>query len=336
MDCICIESPGEVLYKELPIPERKEGEALLRLLYGGICGSDLGTYRGTFAYAGYPRIPGHEFSAEIVEIGKNDMGLEKGMIVTANPYFNCGTCYSCRRGYVNCCESNETMGAQRDGAFCQYISMPAERLYRGDGLSARQLALVEPFCIGYHGIRKARIREKEKVLVIGAGTIGVTAAISAKLMGAEVHICDVAEEKLEYARVFGFDKYLVNGGHLQEKVQDATDGCGYDVVAEAVGLPQTFQNAIDAAAFAGRIIQIGVGKKNLDFNFTMLQKKELTVHGSRNAVRKDFLEVIRLFQKQEVPFEKLITNVFPFSQAKEAFRQFDENGKHMLKVMLEF
>lgn len=336
MDCICIERPGKVIYKELPMPERKEGEALIKLLYGGICGSDLGTYRGTFAYADYPRIPGHEFSAEILDIGDNDRGLEKGMVVTANPYFNCGTCYSCQRGFVNCCESNETMGAQRDGAFCQYLSMPIERLYRGEGLSARKLALVEPFCIGYHGIKRACVKEKEKVLVIGAGTIGVTAAISAKLMGAEVHICDVAEEKLDYARAFGFERYLVNDGHLQEKALDATDGRGYDVVAEAVGLPQTFQDAIDAVAFAGRVIQIGVGKKNLDFNFTMLQKKELAVYGSRNAVKEDFLEVIQLFQKKEVPFEKLITDVFPFSQAEEAFRQFDKNGNHMLKVMIEF
>lgn len=336
MDCICIEKPGEVVFKPLPMPRRKQSEALLKLLYGGICGSDLGTYRGTFAYAAYPRIPGHEFSAEIIEIDDNDQGLEKGMIVTANPYFNCGTCYSCQRGFVNCCEHNETMGAQRDGAFCQYITMPVERLYKGEGLSARQLALVEPFCIGYHGIKKANIRKKEKVLVIGAGTIGVTAAISAKLMGAEVHICDVAEKKLEYAKVFGFDQYLINDGHLRETTRTVTEGRGYDVVAEAVGLPQTFQDAIDAAAFAGRVIQIGVGKETLDFNFTLLQKKELTVKGSRNAVKEDFLEVIDLFKKQAVPFDKLITNMFKFSEAKEAFRQFDENSGNMLKVMIEF
>ena len=135
MDYIRIERPKELVYKEAELPKRGEGEAVLKLIYGGICGSDLGTYRGTFAYADYPRIPGHEFSAEIVDIGPNELGLEKGMIVTANPYFNCGQCYACQRGFVNCCENNQTMGAQRDGAFRQYITMPVERLYKGEALT---------------------------------------------------------------------------------------------------------------------------------------------------------------------------------------------------------
>ena len=89
--------------------------------------------RGTFAYFDYPRIPGHEFSAEIIEIDDNDRGLKPGMIVTCNPYFNCTTCYSCKRGIVNACMNNETMGCQRDGAFQEYITMPIERVYDGKG-----------------------------------------------------------------------------------------------------------------------------------------------------------------------------------------------------------
>ena len=102
MKYIVIPEPGKVEIRECEKPQVKEGEALLKVLYGGICGSDLGTYKGTFLYASYPRVPGHEFSAEIVEVGPNEYGLEKGMIVTANPYFNCGKCYSCERGFVNC------------------------------------------------------------------------------------------------------------------------------------------------------------------------------------------------------------------------------------------
>ena len=112
-----IPEPGKVMMTETEMPEVKQGEALLKILYGGICGSDLGTYRGTFAYAGYPRIPGHEFSAQIVKIGENDRGLKEGMIVTCNPYFNCQKCYSCERGLVNCCESNETLGRRETAHF---------------------------------------------------------------------------------------------------------------------------------------------------------------------------------------------------------------------------
>lgn len=133
MKAIYIEEPGKVVIREIEMPRRKSGEALLKVLYGGICGSDLGSYRGTFAYFAYPRIPGHEFAAEIVEIDDNDRGLKPGMIVTCNPYFNCGHCYSCERGIINACMDNQTMGCQRDGAFCEYITMPIERVYDGKG-----------------------------------------------------------------------------------------------------------------------------------------------------------------------------------------------------------
>ena len=163
MKTILIEEPGKVVIKEQEKPIRKPGEVLLKILYGGICGSDLGTYRGTFAYASYPRVPGHEFSGEIVEIDENDRGLKSGMIVTVNPYFNDGTCYSCQRGLLNCCEHNETMGAQRDGAFSEYVSVPIERVYDGKGLPAKTLALIEPFCISWHGVSRANVKEGDKV-----------------------------------------------------------------------------------------------------------------------------------------------------------------------------
>ena len=101
MKAMYINAPGEVEIKEIDMPVRKEGEVLLKLLYGGICGSDLGSYRGTFAYFDYPRIPGHEFSAEVIEADENnEYGIKPGMIVTCNPYFNCGHCYSCTHGIV--------------------------------------------------------------------------------------------------------------------------------------------------------------------------------------------------------------------------------------------
>ena len=159
MKAVYINAPGEVEIRQVEMPVRKPGEALLKVLYGGICGSDLGSYRGTFAYFSYPRIPGHEFSAEIVEIEENEYGLENGMIVTCNPYFNCGSCYSCQRGVVNACMDNQTMGCQRDGAFCEYITMPIERIYDGKGLSAKVLAAIEPFCISYHGVQRAGVKK---------------------------------------------------------------------------------------------------------------------------------------------------------------------------------
>lgn len=339
MKAMFINAPGEVEIREVPMPVRKEGEVLLKLLYGGICGSDLGSYRGTFAYFSYPRTPGHEFSAEVIEADENNAyGIRPGMIVTCNPYFNCGHCYSCGHGIVNACMDNQTMGVQREGAFQEYITMPAERVYDGKGLDAKTLAAIEPFCISYHGVSRAKVDAGDRVLVVGAGTIGVLAAIAAKAKGAEVYISDVSEGKLKMAQGFGVDGTILNDSpeSFADQVERITDGNGFDVTIEAVGLPSTFQNCIDAACFGGRMVLIGVGKKNLDFNFTLIQKKELNVFGSRNALKKDFLELIDLVKEGKAPLEKVITNVYRFEDAAKAFQEFSENQGEMLKVMIDF
>lgn len=348
MKTIYINAPGDVTVNEIAMPVRKPGEALLKILYGGICGSDLGSYNGTFAYFDYPRIPGHEFSAEIVEIDENDQGLKPGMIVTCNPYFNCGSCYSCQRGVVNACMNNQTLGCQRDGAFREYITMPLDRIYDGKGIDPKILAAIEPFCISYHGVQRAGIQPGDKVLVVGAGTIGVLAGVAAKALGGQVWMADVAQAKLDYAQsAYGFSGTILNSGDgaLEEATKEITGTTvingqavahGFDVCIEAVGLPSTFQNCIDAAAFAGRVVLIGVGKQNLDFNFTAIQKKELNIYGSRNALKKDFLELIDLVSSGKVDLSKVITNTYRFEDAPQAFADFKANGSHMLKVVLDF
>ena len=338
MKAVFIENPGKAVIKDIPRPARKPGEALLKLLYGGICGSDLGSYRGPFAYFSYPRTPGHEFSAEIVEIDGNDRGLKPGMVVVCNPYFNCGECYSCKHGLVNACMSNQTMGVQREGAFSEYITMPLDRIYDGKGLEPMVLAIIEPLCISYHGVKRAGVKGGDKVLIVGAGTIGILAAVAAKQKGAEVYIADVSQVKLDYAREFGVDGVvLADGPEAYERaVKEITGGNGFDVTIEAVGLPSTFQNCIDAAAFGGRMVLIGVGKENLDFNFTMIQKKELNVFGSRNALKPDFLELIDLVKAGKIPLKKIITDVYKFDQAPRAFQEMSENAGRMLKVIIDF
>ena len=338
MKTIIINKPGEVNIIDTPKPVRKKGEALLKVLYGGICGSDLGTYRGTFAYASYPRIPGHEFSAEIIEIDDNDRNLKPGMIVTCNPYFNCTKCYSCKRGLVNCCTSNETLGAQRDGAFSEYITMPIKRIYDGKGLSAKTLALIEPFCISNHAVSRAAVHAGDRVLVMGCGTIGLLAAVSAKLHGGEVYVCDISADKLAYAKSMGIENGFVNSSHeaFMEEVEKATNGDFFDVCIEATGVPEAFVNCIEASAFQARVIDVGVSKRNADFKYTEIQRRELNIMGSRAALKSDFMETIDYVLEGKADLGKIISRRYDAAQAVEAFQDLDKNSGSILKMVFKF
>jgi 2-desacetyl-2-hydroxyethyl bacteriochlorophyllide A dehydrogenase len=336
MKTVYVQEPGKIEIKEIDIPVIKEGEALLKLKYCGICGSDVATYTGNQPFTTYPRIPGHEFSAEIVDIAKNDRNLEKGMIVTANPYFNCEKCYSCKRGYVNCCEDNQTMGVQRDGSFAEYITMPIERIVDGKGLSPKILALVEPFSIGYHAVNRGQIKSKDKVLVIGAGPIGIFAMISAKLKGAEVYVADMLDKRLKLAIELGADGIIDSSKeNLKKKVKEITSNNGMDVCIEAVGLAETFLSCIDNVCFAGKIILIGNGKRETTFNHSVLLKKELNVFGSRNSLN-DFEPLIEILASSSINIERLITDVYDLENATKAFEALKNNDGSKAKVLIEF
>lgn len=336
MKTVLIEKPFEIAVTDTEMPVAKEGEAILKVLYCGVCGADVASYTGNQPFTTYPRIPGHEFSAQIVSIPENDKGLKAGDIVTANPYFNCGECYSCQRGFVNCCTDNQTMGVQRDGSFREYIAMPIERIYDGKGLSAKELALVEPFTISYHALHRAAVKPGDKVLVVGAGPIGLFALISAKAQGAEVYVADVLDGRLAKATHFGADGVINSAkSDIVEEAMRITSGNGFDVCVEACGQSVTFLNCIDCAAFAANIILIGNGKKETTFLHSILLKKELNVFGSRNSYAKDFREVIDLIASGKVNVLDMVSAVYPMAEADVAFKALASNDGSLAKVLIE-
>lgn len=336
MKTVAIDQPFEIKVTDTEKPVPGEGEALLKVLYGGICGADVASYTGNQPFTTYPRIPGHEFSAQIVSVPANDQGLKPGDIVTANPYFNCKKCYSCQRGFVNCCTDNQTMGVQRDGAFREYIVMPVERIYPGKGLSARELALVEPFTISYHALHRAQIKPGDKVLVVGAGPIGLFACIAAKAQGAEVTVADILDGRLEKAIHFGAD-HTINSKEkdIVKGAMELTGGNGFDVCVEACGSSVTFLACIDCAAFAANIILIGNGKKETTFLHSILLKKELNVFGSRNSYERDFRAVIDLIASGKVNVLDMVSDVYPIARADEAFKALVNNDGSLAKVLIQ-
>lgn len=337
MKSVVITAPGFVEIREVSMPVRRKGETLLRVLVGGICGSDLASYRGENGYISYPRTIGHEFAAEVVESDSSD--LMPGMLVTCNPYFNCGKCYSCRRGLVHCCVNNQTMGVQREGAFADYITMPTQRVYDGSGISPEILALIEPFCISHHGVCQAEIQAGEKVLIMGGGAIGIFAALTAKLQRAQVYLSDIEDEKLDFiGKNFPIDGIIHNIGEeaMAEAVGRITNGDGFDVTVEAAGAAQSFLSCVEASASRARMIQIGVSKKTVDFNFSLLQKKELRIFGSRAATKADFVQTMNYVRNGWVDLKSLISRCYKAEDAIAAFVDLDENAGSIIKMELEF
>jgi 2-desacetyl-2-hydroxyethyl bacteriochlorophyllide A dehydrogenase len=336
MKAVHVVRPGQIEVDELPIPSPGPGEALLRVRYAGICGSDLQTFAGTQPFATYPRVPGHEFAAEVVEVNGTAPDLRQGLLVTGNPYFNCGACYSCRRGRVNCCENNQTMGVHRDGSFQEYIVMPVERLHPAAGVDPQIAAMVEPFSIGYHAMTRARVREGDKVLVIGAGAIGMLTMVSAQVMGADVWIADVIPERLEVAKAMGAeDAFDLRGTSIADAAAAATGTDGFDVVGEATGLPVSFLNAIEAAAFGGVVALIGNGTREVTFNQSTIIKKELDVLGSRNSLHA-FEPLVQLLQGGAVDISPIRTSVRPSTETVEAMQDLRDHPDRNIKVLIEF
>lgn len=335
MKAIVIDKPYEVEIRDVPMPTVGEGEALLRVLYVGICGADVASYTGNQPFTTYPRIPGHEFSAEIIEIPENDKGLKKGDVVTCNPYFNCGKCYSCERGHVNCCTDNRTMGVQRDGAFCEYISMPVERIYPGMGLTAQELALIEPFSISRHAISRAVIHQTDSVLIVGAGPIGLFALLAAKQFAGKIAVADVLNNRLDLAMSYGADGVVNTATEdIAKFTEEFTDGRGFDVCIEACGRPETFLMCIDEAAYAANIILICNGKRETTFLHSIILKKELNIFGSRNAMKQDFLDNIELAASGKVDLMKMVSGVYEMDKAAEAFDALAHNKGDLAKLLI--
>lgn len=339
MKVLRIHSPGTAGFGERPCPVPREDEVLLRLCRVGFCGSDLNTFRGLNPLVSYPRVPGHEIAGEIIAGGRDVPGfLAPGMIVTALPYTACGRCSACRTGRTNACERNQTLGVQRDGACAEYVTLPWEKIVTAPKLAELQLALVEPLSVGFHAVDRGRVKSSDTVLVFGCGMIGLGVVAAAGLeRGARVIAVDVDDAKLALARRCGASE-VVNTGKsgLTETVLDLTGGAGADVTVEAVGLPRTFQAAVELAAFAGRVVYIGYAREPVCYESKYFVMKELDILGSRNATRADFEGVIGMLERGRYPAESTVTRTTSFDRGADALDEWSCNPAVVTKIHLTF
>lgn len=321
-----------------PQPILGDDEVLLRLNYVGFCGSDLNTFLGRNAMALNPVIPGHEIGATIEAVGRNvPEGLKPGMVVTCNPYTNCGKCASCRNGRVNACQHNETLGVQRHGAMRSKIVMPWEKVIPAGLLTPRECALVEPMSVGFHAVSRAQVTDIDVVLVIGCGMVGMGAIVRSALRGATVVAADLDDEKLALARQMGAT-YTINTktDDVHQQLLQMTSGFGPDVVIEAVGSVPTYQMAVDEVSFTGRVVCIGYAKSEVSFQTKYFVQKELDIRGSRNAMPQDFRAVIHYMERKTCPVDSLITRVIRPEETLDTMRWWSENPGKVFRILVEW
>jgi 2-desacetyl-2-hydroxyethyl bacteriochlorophyllide A dehydrogenase len=336
MKAFAIQQERKIQATEIAEPQLSSTDVLIEVHYIGLCGSDLSSYRGLMPFVTLPRIPGHEISGIVLEKGSAVPDtLHIGDRVTVSPYTRCGTCPSCRSGRDNCCQYNQTLGVQRDGALTERIAVPFEKVFTSGVLSATGMALVEPFSVGYHGANRGEVRETDTVLVIGCGTIGMGALCAAVRKGATVIALDVDDSKLTRAKRFGA-AYTLNSSteNVQERINAITSHEGVSVVIEAAGSPATFNLALELVCFSGRVVTIGYSKNETGIKTQLIVSKELNIYGSRNALRV-FPSVIRMIEQNESLYQEMITKIFPFDQTPEAFAYWDENPGTVSKILIK-
>jgi 2-desacetyl-2-hydroxyethyl bacteriochlorophyllide A dehydrogenase len=336
MKAIVLRAPGQAALEQVPEPQLfGDHDVLLKVRRIGLCGSDLNSYRGRNPLVTYPRILGHEIAATVVDLNPNHPEWQPGTAVTVSPYTNCGQCASCRRGRLNACQFNQTFGVQRDGALAEFISVPADRLYRAE-LTLKELCLVEPLTVGFHAASRGRVAQGETVAVIGCGGVGLGAVAGAVFRGGTVIGIDVEENKLATARKAGA-AYTINTtvADLHQNLSDLTGGHGPDVMIEAIGLPQTFRAAVDEVSFTGRVVYIGYAKQDVAYETRLFVQKELDIMGSRNAQPDDFRDVIRMLEAHRFPVDDAITHIVPMDEAPAILAAWDRDPAHFGKIMIE-
>ncbi len=314
------------------------GEVLLKIHYVGFCGSDINTFMGRNTMALNPVIPGHEIGAVIDSVGEGvpDV-LKPGMVVTCNPYTNCGNCASCRNGRANACQHNETLGVQRDGAMREYIIMPWNKIIPAINLTPKICTLIEPMSVGFHAVNRGLITDSDIVMVIGCGMVGLGAVIRSSLRGATVIAADVDDDKLLLAQQMGAT-YTINtkSENVHKRLMDITSEYGPDVIIEAVGSIPTYQMAINEVAFTGRVVCIGYAKSEVLLQTKCFVQKELDIRGSRNATPNDFFAVIHYLEQSTCPIEKFITKVIKPENGLQIMKWWSEQPGKVFRILVEF
>lgn len=322
----------EIQYADIPRPAIGAGEALIKVAFAGICGSDLFIYSGSHPRAKAPLIMGHEFTGVIAELPQGYNGeFAVGDKVTINPLLSCQACLPCQTGNSHVCKTLGLTGIDADGGFAEYARVPLDQLVKLPAdINMEHGAIIEPVAVAVHAIRSSRLKIGDTVLVIGGGPIGVLVSLVAKQAGAEnVLVVEPNQFRRNVIAQLGFAT-LPEADH--DKIMQFTAGNGADIVYEVAGVQASMDAAIKYCKIRGQVVVVSSFKKPVYTDLLRVTFAELNVIGIRVYTKKDFAAAVELVGKYP-DFAKVITHTFSFQEAQKGI-DLMKQGADNLKILL--
>lgn len=338
MKSLICEKPYQLNYVEQSMPVVKPTELLVKVSAVGICGTDIHAYTGNQPFFSYPRILGHELCGVVCELGSYvEPNFVVGDKVALIPYVSCFECPSCLSGKTNCCENISVIGVHQDGGFCEYLTVPQNNVLKVNGVDNATAALIEPFAISAHSVRRANVKPGEAVLVVGAGPIGLGAAAIAAADGATVVVADTqAERRAHVESELNLPTLNPMDETFHEDLKQIFAGSLAQTVIDATGNPHAMNGAVNHIRHGGKIVFVGLFKGNLEISDPDFHKKETTLMGSRNATMEDFSKVQQLMEKGILTSNMMLTHSFEFGTIGHNYEEAVVNNKDLLKGVIHF
>jgi len=330
--------PNEIVAKDVEMPEIGRNEVLIKVKYCGICGTDLHILDGSYSAEYLPLIPGHEFVGHIAGAGSEVKKFTGGELVTADINLGCGECFYCRHNQILMCKECRQIGIHTNGAFAEYVSMPAHKVIRlPDDMTVINGALIEPVSCVVRSIRKSGLTFASSVVIIGAGPIGLTHLQMSRNCGcAPIIVTDVSRERLEYAGNMGADYTVLAGEGDTSKIKDLTDGRGADFVVESVGSVKTYEKAFEYVRPGGRIVVFGMTEASEKATFKPCEMvlTETSMTASVAGMGNDVHKAITMIRYNRFDLKPFTSVVYPLEKIAEAFDR-AKNDKSILKTLVQ-
>ena len=331
----------DLRYEEVPTPQPKRGEVLLKVKAVSICGSDLAGFRGINPMRVPPLIMGHEFSAEVAQLGEGVVTAKVGDKVGVITNLFCGKCAACKAGLTNICDNRLIIGTTMkagsyNGAMADYVIAPADKLFKLSGRhSFSEYALLEPLSTGLRAVKLAGDLKDKNVVVIGCGPIGLLTIMCIKSFGAkQILAVDVLDARLEMAKKCGATHTLNSRDDLKDYTQKITDKTGADLVFDAVGSGSTVNLGVDIVRLGGKIIWIGLVQPQIEFEYKHAVVKEVSFQGVYLYVT-EMEEGLELLEAGKLEIGKIITSEYPMNEGARIFKELISADARDIKVILK-